>query len=126
MTDDRGETYATRGAQMFLRFTDEEMARLASFGEPRSYKAGDMLARTGGDEFCILASAACWWRDTARRSLRRPAHFWPSVTCTFAGLRPRHLAICCLLLTVIPARCRGISIASHARSNGPRRVNWGR
>lgn len=47
MTDDRGETYATRGAQMFLRFTDEEMARLAKFGEPRSYKAGDMLARTG-------------------------------------------------------------------------------
>ena len=32
---------------MFLRFTDEEMARLAKFGEPRSYKAGDMLAQTG-------------------------------------------------------------------------------
>jgi len=47
MTDERGDTYATRGAQMFLRFTDEEMARLAKFGEPRSYKAGDMLAQTG-------------------------------------------------------------------------------
>ncbi len=47
MTDDRGDTYATRGAQMFLRFTDEEILRLAKFGEPRSYKAGDMLARTG-------------------------------------------------------------------------------
>ena len=32
---------------MFLRFTDEEIARLARFGEPRSYKKGDMLARVG-------------------------------------------------------------------------------
>jgi thioredoxin reductase (NADPH) len=47
MTDDRGATYATRGAQMFLRFSDEELARLSRFGEPRSYKAGDMLARVG-------------------------------------------------------------------------------
>ncbi|HLO19641.1 MAG TPA: FAD-dependent oxidoreductase, partial [Sphingomicrobium sp.] len=42
-----GTTYATRGAQMFLRFTDDELARLARFGEPRHYKAGDMLARVG-------------------------------------------------------------------------------
>ena len=47
MSEALGDTYATRGAQMFLRFTDEEMARLTKFGEPRSYKAGDMLARTG-------------------------------------------------------------------------------
>ena len=48
MTDDLGSTFATRGAQMFLRFTDDELARLARFGEPRRYKAGDMLARVGG------------------------------------------------------------------------------
>lgn len=47
MSDPLGETYATRGAQMFLRFTDDEIARLARFGEPRSYKKGDMLARVG-------------------------------------------------------------------------------
>jgi thioredoxin reductase (NADPH) len=47
MTDDRGDTYATRGAQMFLRFTDDEIARLSRFGEPRSYKQGDMLAKVG-------------------------------------------------------------------------------
>jgi|KBSMisStaDraftv2_1062788.scaffolds.fasta_scaffold10978_5 thioredoxin reductase (NADPH) len=47
MTDDLGSTFATRGAQMFLRFTDDELARLARFGEPRRYKAGDMLARVG-------------------------------------------------------------------------------
>jgi thioredoxin reductase (NADPH) len=47
MTDDLGSTFATRGAQMFLRFTDDELARLARFGEPRRYKASDMLARVG-------------------------------------------------------------------------------
>lgn len=47
MADDIGPTYATRGDQMFLRFSDAEMERLARFGEPRSYKAGEMLARKG-------------------------------------------------------------------------------
>lgn len=47
MTDSRGDKYATRGAQMFLRFNEDEMARLARFGEPRHYKKGDVLARVG-------------------------------------------------------------------------------
>ncbi len=49
MTDDipQMSTYATRGAQMFLRFTPAEMERLGRFGEPRSYKAGEMIARVG-------------------------------------------------------------------------------
>src|SRR5690349_21405405 len=47
MTDQLGDTYSTRGAQMFLRFTDDEMVRLSKFGEPRSYKRGEMLARVG-------------------------------------------------------------------------------
>jgi thioredoxin reductase (NADPH) len=47
MTDELGPTYATRGDQMFLRFSDAEIERLARFGERRSYKAGDMLARRG-------------------------------------------------------------------------------
>ncbi len=47
MNDDRGTTYATRGAQMFLRFDDEELARLSTFGERRHYKAGEMIAREG-------------------------------------------------------------------------------
>ena len=41
------ETYATRGAQMFLRFDEAEIARLARFGEPRSYRAGEMLVQAG-------------------------------------------------------------------------------
>jgi len=43
-----GETLAdTRGAQMFLRFDEAEIERLSRFGEPRSFKRGDMLARIG-------------------------------------------------------------------------------
>jgi thioredoxin reductase (NADPH) len=40
-------TYATRGAQMFLRLTPEELERLSRFGEPSSYKAGEMVVRVG-------------------------------------------------------------------------------
>ena len=45
---------------MFLRFSDEELARLSKFGEPRSYKAGDMLARVGeaGPGLMLILSGA--------------------------------------------------------------------
>ena len=48
-TPDEGQdrVIAERGAQMFLRLTDDEMARLARFGEARRYKAGVMVARVG-------------------------------------------------------------------------------
>ena len=38
---------ATRGAQMFPRLTDEELARLSRFGEAASYTAGEVIARPG-------------------------------------------------------------------------------
>jgi len=47
MVDGLGTTYATRGDQMFLRLSDDELARLARFGEPRRFRAGDMLVRRG-------------------------------------------------------------------------------
>src|SRR5437868_3299186 len=47
MSDSKGEIYATRGDQMFLRFTDAEIERLTRFGQPRAYRAGEMLARIG-------------------------------------------------------------------------------
>jgi len=47
MTDTRQDVFATRGAQMFLRFTDDEIARLTRFGEPRSYAAGEIVASPG-------------------------------------------------------------------------------
>jgi thioredoxin reductase (NADPH) len=37
----------TRGAQMFPTLADAEIARLRRFGEPRSYRKGEMLARVG-------------------------------------------------------------------------------
>jgi len=47
MTDTRQDVIATRGAQMFPRLNDEEIARLARFGEPRKYRAGDIVAEPG-------------------------------------------------------------------------------
>jgi thioredoxin reductase (NADPH) len=47
MTDVPQDIIATRGAQMFPRLTDAELARLAKFGEPRSYRSGEMVARVG-------------------------------------------------------------------------------
>ena len=47
MSETRPDTLATRGDQMFLRFTDAEIERLSRFGELHSYRAGEMLARVG-------------------------------------------------------------------------------
>ena len=41
------EVIATRGAQMFPRLADRELTRLAQFGEPRSFRSGDIVARPG-------------------------------------------------------------------------------
>ena len=47
MTDARQQLIATRGPQMFPRLTDEELARLVRFGQPRRFSAGEMLVRVG-------------------------------------------------------------------------------
>jgi len=47
MSESRPDTLATRGDQMFLRFTDAEIERLSRFGELHGYRAGEMLARVG-------------------------------------------------------------------------------
>ena len=54
---------------MFLRFTDDEIARLARFGEPRSYKSGDMLARRGeaGPGLMLILSGQVNVTQTGRR-----------------------------------------------------------
>jgi len=41
------DTYAKRGDQMFLRFSDAEIERVCRFGEYRRYRTGEMLARVG-------------------------------------------------------------------------------
>src|SRR5258708_19963176 len=47
MTDSRQTTYDTRGAQMFLHLLDNEIGRIAHFGERRRFRAGESLARPG-------------------------------------------------------------------------------
>jgi thioredoxin reductase (NADPH) len=47
MAEPAQSTIATRGAQMFPQLSDDELARLAKFGEPRSYRAGETVARVG-------------------------------------------------------------------------------
>lgn len=47
MTDELGPTFATRAAQMFPRLGEEEIARLTRFGEPRSFRSGDVVASPG-------------------------------------------------------------------------------
>jgi CRP-like cAMP-binding protein len=47
MTDSQRDLMATRGAQMFPRRTDDELSRLSRVGEPRSFKAGEMISRIG-------------------------------------------------------------------------------
>ena len=47
MSDGQRNLIATRGAQMFPRLTDDELARLSRFGEPRRYREGEMVARLG-------------------------------------------------------------------------------
>jgi len=47
MSVEQQTIYDTRGAQMFPRLADDEVARLARFGQPHSYKAGEYLVRVG-------------------------------------------------------------------------------
>ena len=47
MSDGQRSLIATRGAQMFPRLTDDELDRLSRFGEPRSFRADEMVAQIG-------------------------------------------------------------------------------
>ena len=84
MTDPRGETYATRGEQMFLRFNDAEIEKLARFGEPRSYKAGDMLAKVGevGPGLMLILSGKV---EVTRPDTGQPLHIVTHERGNFMG-----------------------------------------
>jgi len=47
MSDAQRTLIAERGAQMFPRLTDDELARLSKFGEPRSFRAREKVGRVG-------------------------------------------------------------------------------
>lgn len=72
MSDAQRGLIATRGAQMFPRLSDEELARLSRFGEPRSFRAGDMIAHAGeaGPGLCLILSGQVEVRQPDRASER--------------------------------------------------------
>ena len=72
MSDAQRGLIATRGAQMFPRLSDEELARLSRFGEPRSFRAGDMLAHAGeaGPGLCLILSGQVEIKQPDRASER--------------------------------------------------------
>ena len=72
MSDAQRGLIATRGAQMFPRLSDEELARLSRFGESRSFRAGDMLAHAGeaGPGLCLILSGQVEIRQPDRASER--------------------------------------------------------
>ena len=67
MSDSQRNLIATRGAQMFPRLTDDELARLSRFGQPRSYRAGDMVARVGEAGFGLTLILSGQVEVTERR-----------------------------------------------------------
>jgi thioredoxin reductase (NADPH) len=47
MSDSQRDLIAERGAQMFPRLSDDELARLSKFGKPRSFRAGEKVSGVG-------------------------------------------------------------------------------
>ena len=47
MIGNTNDIYTSRAGQAFPRFTNEEMARLTRFRDPRQYRAGDVFASAG-------------------------------------------------------------------------------
>ena len=79
MSDGQRNLIATRGAQMFPRLTDDELDRLSRFGEPRSFRAGEMVAQIGeaGPGLMLILSGEVEVSPTGRRGLPI-AHRHPS------------------------------------------------
>jgi thioredoxin reductase (NADPH) len=69
---------------MFLRFTDAEIERLAHFGEPRRYKAGDMLVRVGevGPGLMLILSGRV---EVTRPDTGQPLHIVTHERGNFMG-----------------------------------------
>ena len=58
MAEPSPNSLETRGPQMFPRLTDAEIARLARFGEPCGFNAGEVVAKVGeaGRGLLLIAS----------------------------------------------------------------------
>jgi thioredoxin reductase (NADPH) len=68
VTDASRDLIATRGAQMFPRLGDDELARLARFGRPRHYAAGETAVAVGeaGPGLLLILSGRLEVRQESR------------------------------------------------------------
>jgi len=84
MTEPAQTMIATRGAQMFPRLTDAELARLTRFGEPVSYRAGDSIARPGevGPGLLLMLSGKA---EVSQQAKGAPSHIVTHERGNFMG-----------------------------------------
>jgi thioredoxin reductase (NADPH) len=120
MSDDRSSTIAERGAQMFLRLDDEDIARLARFGEPREFRSGEAVAQVGqaGAGLLLIVSGSV---EVTRNERGRPVHIVTHERGNFMGelaqLSGRPYLVDAVALTDVeavairPERVRGLLVA---------------
>jgi thioredoxin reductase (NADPH) len=120
MTDVQPDLIATRGPQMFPHLTDDEIARLSKFGEPRSFAAGDMVARigdAGSGLFLVLSGRIEVSRDEGGRAAPIVTHERGSFMGELSGLSGRPYLVNAVALTdaeviaIPPERLRALLIA---------------
>jgi thioredoxin reductase (NADPH) len=121
MTDVRQDIIATRGAQMFPRLTDEELTRLAKFGEPRSYRAGEKVAQVGkvppGLQLILSGQLEVTQHDRAGEASHIVTHERGNFTGELAQLSGRPSLVDAVALTDVeavaipPDRLRALLIA---------------
>ena len=120
MSDARQGLIATRGAQMFPRLVDEEVARLARFGEPRSYRAGEAVAvvgEAGSGLFLVLSGRIEVSREEGGRAESIVTHERGNFMGELSGLSGRPYLVNAIALTdaevvaIAPERLRALLIA---------------
>jgi len=120
MSDVRQGLIATRGAQMFPRLGDEEVARLARFGEPCSYRAGEAVARVGeagSGLFLVLSGRIEVSREEGGRAESIVTHERGNFMGELSGLSGRPYLVNAIALTdaevvaIAPERLRALLIA---------------
>ena len=112
---------AERGAQMFPRLTDDELARLTRFGEPRRYEAGEIVARVGevpvGLQLILSGELEVTQRDVSGENAHIITHGRGNFTGELAQLSGRPSLVDAVALTAVdviviaPDRLRGLLVA---------------
>src|SRR5690242_11762901 len=120
MAEVQGKTIVERGAQMFPRLTDDELARLSRFGEPRRYRAGETVARVGevppGLQVIVSGRLEITQHD-AEEAVHIVTHEHGNFTGELAQLSGRPSLVDAIALTELktivipPDRLRGLLIA---------------